>query len=63
MSLAECPVSFITGESAAAVEDFLASRMLGGDSDVRAWPARRVDAAAVLWTEVKKLERQERAES
>ncbi len=63
MSLGECPVSFITGESAAAVEDFLASRMLGGGSDAWAWPARRVDAAAVLWTEVKKLEKQKRAES
>ena len=63
MSLAECPVSFITGESAAAVEDFLASRLLGEGSDVRAWPARRVDAAAVLSTEVKKLEKQKRAES
>ena len=54
-------MSFVTGESAAAMEDFLASRMLGGDSDVGGWPARRVDAAAVLWTEVKKLEKQERA--
>ena len=55
-------MSFITGDSAAAVEDFLASRILGGEPDVWAWPARRVDAAAVLWAEVKKLERQERAE-
>ncbi len=50
----ECPVSLVTGESAALVEDFCAHRTVGGGADVLAWPARRVDAFLVLEGELRK---------
>lgn len=53
----ECPVSLTAGESAAWVEDFLAHRAFGWGGGVLEWPARRVEAFAVLWKELTKLER------
>jgi len=51
----ECPVSFISGESMALLEDFYAQHVLGAPRDVRDWPARRVDAFAVLRGELRKV--------
>jgi hypothetical protein len=62
LALSECPVSFIRGESASFIEDFLARAAAGGGGDPQSWPARRVDAFTVLFTEVKKLEREQHAE-
>lgn len=62
LALSECPVSFLGGESVSFIEDFLAHLAAGGGGDPRQWPARRVDAFTVLYTEMKKLEREEHAE-
>ena len=56
LALSECPVSYITGDSVAAVEDFLVHQALGGGTDLLDWPSRRVDAFAVLGRELRKLE-------
>jgi hypothetical protein len=61
LALSECPVSFVGGESLSFVEDFLAHAAAGGGGDPREWPARRVDAFTVLYSELKKLEREEHA--
>jgi hypothetical protein len=63
LSLEECPVSSISGESVSLVEDFLAHRMLGGGGDPRTWPARRVDAFGVLFNELERWEREADGES
>jgi hypothetical protein len=62
LALSECPVSFLGGESVSFVEDFLAHLATGGGGDPRGWPARRVDAFTVLYTEMRKLEREEHGE-
>jgi hypothetical protein len=62
LALSECPVSFIRGESVSFVEDFLAHLAAGGGGDPRGWAARRVDAFCVLYTEMKKQEREEHGE-
>lgn len=62
LALAECPVSFLAGESVSFVEDFLGHLAAGGGGDPRTWPARRVDAFAVLHTEMSKQEQQEHGE-
>ena len=62
MTLDECPVSYVSGESAARVEDFLAHRALCRAVDLGEWPARRVDAFVLLSGELSKWENQRRAE-
>ena len=62
VSLEECPVSYVSGESAAWVEDFLAHRALCRGADTGEWPARRVDAFVLLSGELRKWENQRRAE-
>lgn len=62
LALSECPVSFLAGASVSFIEDFLAHLAAGGGGDPRHWAARRVDAFTVLYTEMKKLEREEHAE-
>ncbi len=56
LSLEECPVSYISGDSVAAVEDFLVHQVLGGGTELLDWPGRRVDAFAVLANELGKME-------
>ena len=56
VSTTECPVSLISGESRAAVEEWVAVRRLGGLSDVSARPARTIDAWLVLEAEREGLE-------
>lgn len=52
----ECPVSYVSGESLAWLEDFYTHRALEGGGEILAWPARRVDAFVTLKAELKKLE-------
>ena len=52
----ECPVSYVSGESMAFLEDFYAHQALGGGEKILEWPARRVDAFALLKAELKKAE-------
>ncbi len=47
LALEECPVSYITGDSVAAVEDFLVHQLLSGGAELLNWPSRRVDAFAL----------------
>ena len=56
VAITECPVSFVTGESLALVEDFYAHELLGGAPEIARWPARRVDAFALLKGELRKVE-------
>ena len=56
LGLEECPVSYITGDSVAAVEDFLVHQLVRGGSELLNWPSRRVDAFAVLGSELRKME-------
>ncbi len=56
VAITECPVSYVTGESVALLEDFYAHETLGGRNDILGWPARRVDAHFVLKAEQRKLE-------
>lgn len=56
LGLEKCPVSYITGDSVAAVEDFLVHQLVGGGSELLNWPSRRVDAFAVLASELRKME-------
>ena len=56
LALEECPVSYITGDSVAAVEDFLVHQALEGRTELLNWPSRRVDAFAVLGSELRKME-------
>ena len=60
--LDECPVSYISGESTARVEDFLAHQALCRGVDLGEWPARRVDGFVLLSGELNKWENQRRAE-
>jgi hypothetical protein len=62
LALSECPVSFVGGDCLAFVEDFSAFVAAGGGGDPRQWLARRVDAFAVLYAEMKKLEWEEHGE-
>ena len=56
LGIGECPVSYVTGESLAWVEDYWAHEALGGQGELLAWPARRVDAFLVLKAEQRKWE-------
>ena len=56
LSLEECPVSYVTGDSVVAVEDFLVNHLLGGGTDLLDWTGRRVDAFALLGSELRKME-------
>jgi hypothetical protein len=58
LGIEECPVSFLTGESLAWVEDFWAHAALARPEDLLAWPARRVDAFLVLTVEKRRRERE-----
>ena len=61
LALAECPVSYVTGESAAWLEDFCAHLLVPSSANVLKWPARRVDAFAVLSSELRETEKNEHA--
>lgn len=52
----ECPVSYVTGQSLAWVEDFWAQVALAKAAGLLEWPARRVDAFLVLEAERRKVE-------
>ena len=52
----ECPISFVSGESVALLEDFYAHELLGAGEKMLHWPARRVDAFLLLKAELKKVE-------
>ena len=52
----ECPVSYVTGESLALLEDFYAHEVLAKSEELLSWPARRVDAFVVLKAELRKVE-------
>ena len=52
----ECPVSYVTGQSLAWVEDFWAQVALAKPAGLLEWPARRVDAFLVLEAERRKVE-------
>ncbi|HYM09894.1 MAG TPA: hypothetical protein VEU62_04145 [Bryobacterales bacterium] len=56
MAITECPVSYVTGESVALLEDFYAHRALGGAREILEWPARRVDGFVALKSELMKVE-------
>ena len=61
LALTECPVSYVTGESEALLEDFRAHLTIPSSNDLLAWPARRVDAFAWLWRELRKMENAQNA--
>ncbi|HYL94329.1 MAG TPA: hypothetical protein VET69_00895 [Terriglobales bacterium] len=56
VAIDECPVSYVTGESLAHLEDFHAQQALGKCDDILEWPARRVDAHLTLKAEQRKVE-------
>ena len=56
ISTSECPVSVISGESRAALEEWAAVRRLGSAGELTAKPARTVDAWLTLDTERAALE-------
>lgn len=58
MAITECPVSYVTGESVALLEDFYVQRAVGGSAEIPEWPARRVDAFVTLKSELLKVERE-----
>jgi hypothetical protein len=57
LTLGECPVSCVTGESAAWLEEFYAYLMFPSGVTVLEWPARRVDAFAALFKELREMEK------
>jgi hypothetical protein len=57
LTLGECPVSYVTGESAAWLEEFYAYLMFPSGVTVLEWPARQVDAFAVLLRELREMEK------
>ena len=57
LTLGECPVSYVTGESAAWLEEFYAYLMFPNGATVLAWAARRVDAFAVLLRDLRDMEK------
>ena len=57
LGLEECPVSFVSGESHALLDDFVAHIALGVTGSIQSWPARRVDAFALLHRELQQIER------
>jgi hypothetical protein len=61
LALTECPVSYVTGESAAWLEDFCAHLLVPSSVNVLDWAARRVDAFAVLSSELQEAEKNEHA--
>ena len=61
LGLETCPVSYLTGESVAWLEDFWAQEALGRTDGLDHWPARRVDAFLVLKAEQRKLEAERNA--
>ncbi|MBI3667249.1 MAG: hypothetical protein HY236_13665, partial [Acidobacteria bacterium] len=52
----ECPVSYVSADSMALLEDFYAHQALGRGEEILRWPARRVDAFALLKAELRKTE-------
>ncbi|MCG8650845.1 MAG: hypothetical protein MI861_13485, partial [Pirellulales bacterium] len=54
VSSTECPVSVVSGESAAWVQLFLASERFGDASALKERPAREVEAMALLEAERQK---------
>ncbi len=61
LGIEACPVSYVSGESLAWVEDYWAHQALGAPADLLAWPARRVDAFLVLKAEQRKWEAERNA--
>ncbi len=61
LTLSECPVSYVTGESAAWLEDFCAHLLVSGGGNLLEWSARRVDAFVVLSSELQETEKGEHA--
>lgn len=57
LGLNECPVSYVSGESHALVDEFLAHIALGMSIDIGTWSARRVDAFLVLNREWRQIEK------
>jgi hypothetical protein len=57
LTLAECPVSYVTGESAAWLEEFYAYLMFPSGVAALEWAARRVDAFAVLLRDLREMEK------
>ena len=57
LTLAECPVSYVTGESTAWLEEFYAYLMFPSGVTVLEWQARRVDAFAVLLRDLREMEK------
>jgi hypothetical protein len=49
----DCPVSMITGQSIALLEEYAAWKVLGGGSAPRDLPAKVVDALQVLEVELR----------
>ena len=56
VSTSECPVSMVSGESRAALEEWLAQRRIGGSADPREVPARTLDAWVTLDVEREAME-------
>lgn len=56
LGIEQCPVSYVSGESLAWVEDFWAHQALGKPDDLLRWSGRRVDAFLVLKAEQRRLE-------
>lgn len=56
LALSECPVSYISGESYALLEDFVAHQLIPGSQELAQWPARRVEAFAILSSELREME-------
>ena len=62
LALAECPVSAISGESVAFVEDFLAHVSMQRGEDLTNWTARRVDAFSTLYAELREWKKEQDGE-
>jgi len=56
VAIEECPVSYVTGESLAYLEDFYAREACAKSDDVLQWAARHVDAYMALKAEQRKVE-------
>jgi hypothetical protein len=56
LAITECPISYISGDSLAWLEEFYAQQALGSAGEIAAWPARRVEAFALLKGELRKAE-------
>ena len=51
LAIGECPVSYVSGESLAMVEDYYAQEAVGAKENLLKWPARRVEAFLTLAAE------------